>query len=881
MEVLSFFTVENPTPTDHKQSRLIRYAAFFLLAYSIALSLAPAARLHRWEVDYRWNHWIGFLVWLIGTAVIHQMLMRVMPERDPYIFPIVALLTGWGLLTIWRLDSVMGLRQTFWLAICLALFGAGLRVPNLLDLLRRYKYLWLTAGLLLTLLTFILGTYPSGDGPRLWLGCCGIYFQPSELLKLLLIVYLSAYLADRLPISFSLMHLLTPTLILIGLALGMLIYQRDLGAASLYIIIYTVVIYLASRKRRILIISLTVLLAAGAIGYILFDVVRIRVDAWLNPWLDPTGRSYQIVQSLIAIASGGILGTGPGLGSPGIVPVTHSDFIFASLAEETGLVGVAGLLMLYALLVGRGFRTAIMAPNLYRRYLAAGITSFLVIQAILIISGNLRLLPLTGVTLPFVSYGGSSLLTSFMAVLLLIHISNRGEDEPMPAPLPDPKPYLLVSGALLCGLLVLGLATGWWATVRSDALTARADNPRRWVNDRYVRRGSLIDRTGMVINQTSGEPGSYSRVYQYPPLSATTGYNNPLYGQAGLEAGLDAYLRGLSGLDESVIRVNRLLYSQPPPGVDVRLTIDLRLQQEADKLLEGHKGALVLLNPDSGEILVMASHPYFEPNLLSEIWDELRQDSDAPLLNRATQGQYPPGAALGPFLLGYGYAIDALPQFSGQLNYTTGGETWTCARRPQAPVTVGDMVASGCPAPLVALSREINSQAGANALGDLLASLGFFSAPEIPVSVASPSQPENLQPAETVLGQGNLAVSPLQMALAAAALSNQGFMPAPDLVIEVAPAEPGSVDMPAGQSRETLLAGGVQEALEALTVEGQTIWQAAALARSNETDFTWFLAGTTPDHTGTPATLALVLEENNPELAEQIGQSVLSLIDQE
>jgi len=277
----------------------------------------------------------------------------------------------------------------------------------------------------------------------------------------------------------------------------------------------------------------------------------------------------------------------------------------------------------------------------------------------------------------------------------------------------------------------------------------------------------------------------------------------------------------------------------------------------------------------------MASHPYFDPNLLSEIWDELRQDSDAPLLNRATQGQYPPGAALGPFLLGYGYAIDALPQFSGQLNYTTGGETWTCARRPQAPVTVGDMVASGCPAPLVALSREINSQAGANALGDLLASLGFFSAPEIPVSVASPSQPENLQPAETVLGQGNLAVSPLQMALAAAALSNQGFMPAPDLVIEVAPAEPGSVDMPAGQSRETLLAGGVQEALEALTVEGQTIWQAAALARSNETDFTWFLAGTTPDHTGTPATLALVLEENNPELAEQIGQSVLSLIDQE
>ena len=179
-------------------------------------------------------------------------------------------------------------------------------------------------------------------------------------------------------------------------------------------------------------------------------------------------------------------------------------------------------------------------------------------------------------------------------------------------------------------------------------------------------------------------------------------------------------------------------------------------------------------------------------------------------------------------------------------------------------------------APLVALGRE-TMQAGANAL-ESACEPGIFQRPEIPVSVASPSQPETSSP-QRLFSAGNLAVFHHQMALAAAALGNQASCGARP-VIE-APAEPGSVDMPAGQSRETLLAGGVQEALEALTVEGQTIWQAAALARSNETDFTWFLAGTTPDHTGTPATLALVLEENNPELAEQIGQSVLSLIDQE
>ncbi|HEX9019226.1 MAG TPA: FtsW/RodA/SpoVE family cell cycle protein, partial [Anaerolineaceae bacterium] len=328
---MSLFATDHPSPVDIKQSRLIQLAAVFLLLYAITLTLSPAARLHSWQVTYRWNHWIGFVVWLVSTTIVHRQLVQRLPERDPYLFPIAALLAGWGILTIWRLDYVMGARQTVWLAVSMFAFAAGLRIKDFLAFLRRYKYVWLTSGLLLTGLTFLFGTYPGGFGPRLWLGCCGVYLMPSEPLKLLLIAYLAAYLADQLPANLNLMQLLTPTLILVGAALVLLVGQRDLGTAFLFILIYTSIVFIASNKKRTLLISAVALLAAGVAGYLLFDVVRIRIDAWLDPWLDPAGRSYQIIQSIIAVASGEFLGRGPGMGSPGIVPVAHSDFIFSAI----------------------------------------------------------------------------------------------------------------------------------------------------------------------------------------------------------------------------------------------------------------------------------------------------------------------------------------------------------------------------------------------------------------------------------------------------------------------------------------------------------------------------------------------------------------------
>jgi len=628
------------------QRTLFVLAAIFLGFYSLALTISPAVEARSWDVNYRWSHWLGYFVWLGGFIIAHNESSRRLSNRDPYLLPLIGLLSGWGLLTIWRLTTRFGIRQTIWLAIALAVLVAGMRLASPLSILRRYKYLWLTSGLLLTALTLIFGTNPMGFGPRLWLGCCGVYFQPSEPLKLLLIVYLAAYLADRLHVkTFDVkrLNVLIPTVVMTGVALLLLLVQRDLGTASIFIFIYSVMIYLALGWRLIPLFSALGLGLAGVAGYVLFDVVRLRMDAWLNPWVDPSGRSYQIVQSLIAIANGGIFGRGPGMGNPNVVPVAHSDFVYTAMVEETGLVGALGLLALLGLLLHRGMRTALRSRDAFSRYLAAGLTAYLVAQSVLIIGGNLRLLPLTGVTLPFVSYGGSSLLISFLALLLLLHISTLTTDHRPPTTALRHATMFSLSTLLFISLFAAAFVNGWWSFQRGPDLLTRTDNPRRAIADLSVPRGTLLDRHNTPLVETTGQAGEFARITLAPSLGPVLGYNHPVYGQAGLEASLDDYLRGLQGQDAMTIWWHHLIYGHPPPGLDVRLTINIELQKIADDLLADHTSALVLLNAESGEILAMASHPTYDPNQLDETWDVLIQDERAPLLNRAIQGRYPIG----------------------------------------------------------------------------------------------------------------------------------------------------------------------------------------------------------------------------------------------
>ena len=883
MEALHLRDFANPDvrPLD-VQGRWLLITTAFMFLYATALTLSPAIRSHSWDTPLRWNHWLGVASWVAAFGLIHWQAKIKRIESDPTLLVIAAYLCGWGVLTIYRIIPELGYRQSLWLLLGGILIAAGLRLPSELLFLRRYKYLWLTSGLILVSLTLIFGTNPLGSGPRLWLGCCGFYLQPSEPLKLLLIIYLAAFLADRfnrvLPVDQNtskgaLLPVLAPTLLLSGIALALLIVQRDLGTATIFLFLFATMTYLATGQYRIPLISLASVLLIGLAGYVFFDLVKLRIDAWINPWLDPAGRSYQIIQSLMAVANGGLFGRGPGLGSPSLVPVSHSDFIFAAIAEETGLLGAAGLVLALGLLAHRGVLAAFRARNNFHRYLAAGLTAYLVGQSILTIGGTIRLLPLTGVTLPFVSYGGSSLTVSCLAILLLIHITRRDYNQAYP--LTERKPYLQFASLLLAGLGAILLLSGWWSIVRSDTLLARPDNQRRYVNDLFARRGGLQDRTNKILTETTGESGSYQRNYRYPQLSPILGYSNATYGQTGLEASLDDYLRGVRGSPAATVWWNYLIYGQHPDGLDVRLALDANLQSQADELLGGRKGAAVLMDAANGEILVMASHPGFDANQLAETWETLIQSPDGPFINRVTLGSYQPGAALGPvWLAGMNDTGEALPAAPANLNIRLDGSFLACASPPGA--SLEETVAAGCPGSSVGLVEAL-ADLDSELPQQVLKNFGLYSQPQLRLPVNDASTPEADDDLTALAaGQSSLQVSPLQMVLAAAAITYQGKLPAPRITLAVDTPQSGWVVLPPLATGTTATgAGPAAETSTQLNITEKPYWQTVARALNGQQTISWFLAGTLPEWGGSPLALVVLLEEDSPADAEAIGEQIL------
>jgi hypothetical protein len=381
----------------------------------------------------------------------------------------------------------------------------------------------------------------------------------------------------------------------------------------------------------------------------------------------------------------------------------------------------------------------------------------------------------------------------------MMHIGSIEEDS-QPAPLPQTQHYLGLGAFLFAGLGAAALVGGWWAVYRGPVLLTRNDNPRRSISDRYVQRGAILDRRNTALAATTGAPGGYTRQNLYPPLSPIIGYSNPIYGQSGLEAGLDPYLRGLRGNPESLIWWNQLLYGQPPTGLDVRLSMDLTLQRLADEGLGNRTGALILMNPQSGEILVMASHPTFDANALGQNWAQLVGDPRAPLVNRAVQGRYPVGAL-------------------GDLLFPQGADT-----------------------------------------------PGLDPSPEIYLPAASASNPGE-----------ELSLNPLQVALSASALTALGVQPTPVLAIAVNTPSQGWINLPAHVEKTTVFTPVIARSrMRTLAIEDQFIWQSTEVTPTGLGRFaTWYVAGTLPDWSSMPLAIVVLLEEDNPASAEQIGRMVL------
>ncbi len=424
------FSVEEAQEVNGRRERiLLLLTAVFVFINAVSLSLVEDGGVtgaHLWAAG----------VWLLLMGAAHAVLHRFKPERDPFLLPLLALLTGWGLVLLDRLAANFLWRQAVWLGVGTAVFTAIAILPHNLRWLRRYRYTWLIGGLTLLAATLIFGVNPSGYGAALWLPIPlvgRVFFQPSELLKLLLVVFLASYFderetlpqTDRVNGRFGDLPYLAPLLFMWGFCMILLVWQQDLGAAALFFILFLSLLYLATGEKRYVWSGLILLLIAGVFAYFAFDLVALRVEAWWNPWPDAQDRAFQIVQSLYALANGGLIGQGVGQGFPNYIPVVHSDFVFAAIAEEWGLVGSLSVVAAFALLAQRGLKIGMMVKRPFQRYLAAGITILFSAQAILIMGGVTKLLPLTGVTLPFISYGGSSLLISSVMAGLLLFLSGK------------------------------------------------------------------------------------------------------------------------------------------------------------------------------------------------------------------------------------------------------------------------------------------------------------------------------------------------------------------------------------------------------------------------------------------------------------------------
>ncbi|GAB4205713.1 MAG: FtsW/RodA/SpoVE family cell cycle protein [Roseiflexaceae bacterium] len=364
-------------------------------------------------------------------------------REDQLLLPLAALLAGIGMVATRRLEpdlvaryggvyAGVALKQVVWVLSGAVVLAGVSFLPWPMRWLKHYRYTWLALGLLLVAVAAVFGV--ERNGARLWLSFGAFQLQPVELLKILLVVYLATYLDEhrdlidksavwlgglRLP---PLPYLL-PLLLMWGLTLGLIIVQKDLGAALLFFLIFLTMFYLISGRGGYVLAGLAAFALGAAALYPLFAHVRVRVDAWRDPWADPLDTGFQMVQSLYALASGGAGGVGLGLGDPASVPESHTDFVFAALGEELGLVGALALLLCYALLALRGYQIALRARDGFQQLLAAGLTTAITAQALIITGGVTNLIPLTGITLPFISYGGSSTLVNFAMIGILLRIS--------------------------------------------------------------------------------------------------------------------------------------------------------------------------------------------------------------------------------------------------------------------------------------------------------------------------------------------------------------------------------------------------------------------------------------------------------------------------
>ena len=645
-------------------------------------------------------------------TVAHLAIRKLAPGADSAILPVVFLLAGVGIAFVTRLAPQLAVNQVIWLFVSVAAMVATLAFVPSLDELAEYKYTLGAAGVALLLLPMLFGTEIGGS--RLWLRIFGFTFQPGELAKICITLFLAAYLAENRemlsasmlrfgPLSIPRPRMLYPMFVMWGLSLLVVVFERDLGSALLFFSFFVIMLYVCTGRVSYVIVSLALLAVGGVACYGLFSHVQTRVQIWLDPFKDAAGGGYQIVQSLYSLADGGLVGSGIGKGMPRLIPVVESDFIFSAIGEEMGLLGASGIIIAFMLFSVRGLTTAARAKSDVSSFTAVGLTAAISVQAFLIIAGVTKLMPLTGVTLPFMSQGGSSLIASFIIVGLLLRAGDEGTGheslmEMAPAAIIGPSatatgpgdgshiskvlhgahvrgrygmltPESGILGRVALGNRLTALVTVFTCmfailianltyvqVVKAEEYQQLPNNNHTIARSAHVQRGAIITHDGVTLAESvQGEDGSYVRSYPQGQLAShTVGYLSTQYGATGIERTMNERLTGHADYSSWT----GALYSMAGvkmPGSSVVLTINSQMQMACEAALNGLTGAIVVLDPSTGAVLAKASSPAYSndqvPSLISS------NEPSSALIDRSTNALYAPGSTFK--VLSLAAALDA------------------------------------------------------------------------------------------------------------------------------------------------------------------------------------------------------------------------------
>ena len=635
------------------------------------------------------------------------------PGADPAILPVVFLLSGIGITFVTRLAPSLAMSQLIILFASIALMIITLALVKNLDIVKRYKYTFGAIGILLLILPMFIGTEIYGS--KLWIRIGSFTIQPGEFAKIFIVLFLAGYLSENrellsisshsiLGFKVPRLRLLTPLFLVWGVCLLVVVFERDLGSALLFYTIFLMMLYAATGRVSYVVIGFF-LLGVGAVGaYHFLSHVQVRFQVWLTPFADAQNKGYQIVQSLYSLADGGLFGVGVGKGLAKLIPIVESDFIFSAIGEEMGLLGGAAVLLGFMLFAVRGLTTAARAKSDLAAFTATGLTAAISFQAFLIVGGVTKLIPLTGVTLPFMSQGGSSLLASFIIVALLMRAGDEATGRSVElagtgisTALPDsavagastskngtrfftgstgaaagsharpnsrmrrrlldtPESGVLGRVALAKRLTVtVFVFTGLFAILignltyvqvfQAKNIQNMSSNNHTIMRAAYVKRGSIITSDGVTLAESvQNADGTYSRSYPNGNLAAhTVGYYSTQYGSTGIEASMNETLTGSRDYSSWKNAVNSLA-GITQPGNTVKLTINSSIQQAAEQALAGKKGAIVVLDPRTGAVLAKASAPSYDNSNIDELMGENSDAAEGSLVDRTTQSLYTPGS---------------------------------------------------------------------------------------------------------------------------------------------------------------------------------------------------------------------------------------------